>query len=141
MSVTTIHLNAPGYFATYCGRRIMSCTITRAWAPGDRYPDVISCGECRTLSLALRTAAATSKLEGALTTRVRYSCPLCNVVKAEVDVPARGAEDVITWTEKVMIIALAQDHARRSPTCRPRKLVDIMIPLTGTDRVGGPVGQ
>lgn len=71
---------------------------------------------------------------------MRYSCPLCGVLKAEVDVPARGEEDVIAWMDRTILV-LAVDHARRSPDCHPDKLVDVMIPLDGTDRVGGPVLQ
>ncbi len=74
------------------------------------------------------------------TVSIRYSCHLCGIEKAAVDVPARGEEDLEKWMA-VMIHALGNDHQKRSPNCHPQSLSDIMIPMTGTDRVGGPVIQ
>jgi hypothetical protein len=72
------------------------------------------------------------------TIAVRYSCPDCGLVGAICAVSARGDEDVIAWTEKVLAVALSEDHRRRSPWCTPKGLKDVMIPITGADKVGGP---
>lgn len=76
--------------------------------------------------------------EEAVTTRVLYSCVPCGLRRVPVEVAARGEEDVLAWMEKLGHL-LATDHHRRSPHCRPESLTEIMIPMTGTDRVGGPV--
>jgi len=72
-----------------------------------------------------------------MTITVKYSCKLCGLDKVDVVVPARGTEDVLTWMD-TMGRFLGEDHHRRSPYCTPTKLQDVMIPMTGTDRVGGP---
>jgi len=76
-----------------------------------------------------------------LTIQVRYSCPLCGLVDTEIPVKARGEEDVVTWMEETVIIALANDHNARSPFCKPKQLHNIMIPIQNADRVGGPTLQ
>jgi hypothetical protein len=75
-----------------------------------------------------------------VTIRVRYSCPACGLVSVNVDVPARETEDVVTWMEAT-VRATGADHNRRSPDCHPARLHDLMIPMTGTDRIGGPTVQ
>lgn len=72
------------------------------------------------------------------TIRVRYSCNLCGIRGVTVHVPARKDEDVKEWVEQVMGNALSADHRRRSPECQPQSLQDVMIPVEGTDRIGGP---
>lgn len=72
---------------------------------------------------------------------VYYSCPDCGLKKVACSVKAREEEDVIQWMEGVMMGALKRDHERRSPTCRPKALVDIMIPMQGASKVGGPTVQ
>jgi len=72
------------------------------------------------------------------TIQVFYSCPLCALRKVAISVPAREGEDVLQWMEATLRL-LAADHAQRSPTCHPDQLHDLMIPMTGTARVGGPV--
>lgn len=69
------------------------------------------------------------------TTRVLYSCDGCGLTKIAVDVPARTDEDVGDWVHSTAVL-LGADHDRRKPRCRSGK-VDMMIPATGTDRVGG----
>lgn len=73
---------------------------------------------------------------------VRYSCWACNLRKVSCSVPTRGEEDVITWM-KATIAHLAEDHRRRSPDCTPvdNMLHDIMIPISGANKVGGPAVQ
>lgn len=72
-----------------------------------------------------------------LTIRVLYSCPLCGLFKVSCDVPARGEEDVVAWMHQT-VAALSRDHHARSPRCQPRELKDVMIPMAGRDRIGGP---
>ena len=73
-----------------------------------------------------------------LTIQCFYSCPECGLVKVAVEVQARGDEDVVEWLEGVAIVAMGADHRRRSPACRPGGLRDIMIPVTGAEKIGGP---
>ena len=54
----------------------------------------------------------------------------------DLEVPARDHEDVTDWMAST-VRCVQQDHKRRSPTCRAKKLDELMIPMTGTDRVGG----
>lgn len=68
---------------------------------------------------------------------VLYSCHCCGIRRQEVDVPARGEEDVLVWM-KTMGEHLSRDHHMRSPHCRPETLSDVMIPIAGTSKVGGP---
>lgn len=71
---------------------------------------------------------------------VKYSCADCGLERVSCDVPARGEEDVIVWMEATASLA-SKDHNRRSPLCRPTTLTELMIPMSGTDRVGGPAIQ
>ena len=73
-----------------------------------------------------------------MTIQVLYTCLPCCIVDAKVDVPARTTEDVITWVEKVMGPAIAEDHQRRSPNCFPTTLSNVKIPVTGAAKIGGP---
>jgi len=67
---------------------------------------------------------------------VFYSCHLCGLNKVGVEVDARDKEDVIQWMDYVGI-RLSQDHKRRSPLCVPKELKDVMIPMTGVNKIGG----
>lgn len=69
-----------------------------------------------------------------LTIRVFYSCPECHLFKVACEVPARGEESVTEWMTSTVAI-LGADHHRRSPSCRPRELKDVMIPMA-SERVG-----
>lgn len=73
------------------------------------------------------------------TIRCKYSCCLCGVHRAEVEVPVRTTEDVSTWMEKVCIPAIVRDHEARSPGCRPETLPELLIPIDGRQILGGPV--
>lgn len=75
------------------------------------------------------------------TVGVRYSCDLCGIKDREVQVQARGGENVVEWMENTCIIALANDHARLSPNCRPQTLTNLMIPVSGADKIGGVIKQ
>jgi hypothetical protein len=72
-----------------------------------------------------------------MTIMVRYSCPACGLKDVQVDVPARGEEDVIAWMDQTFH-AIGADHRQRSPNCRPERLVDVKVPMAGADRIGGP---
>lgn len=71
-----------------------------------------------------------------MTITVSYSCLLCGLRDAPVEVPARTDECVLKWMESTCR-ACAADHRTRSPYCHPTELHDLKIPMTGTDRVGG----
>lgn len=64
-----------------------------------------------------------------------YDCPLCGLVRAEVDVPAREEESVLDWMDKTTLIVCA-DHHRRSPACEPTSLKNLMIPMMNKKGVG-----
>lgn len=69
----------------------------------------------------------------------KYSCRGCGLHRVPCLVPARGEEDVLVWTREVMTRALMRDHAIRSPHCRTREFAEVMVPMTGTSKIGGPV--
>lgn len=72
-----------------------------------------------------------------MTITVFYSCAACAVVEAPVVVPARGDEDVVTWTQATAARCGAA-HALRSPHCFATML-DLKVPLDPhADRIGGP---
>jgi hypothetical protein len=69
---------------------------------------------------------------------VKYTCGLCDAVDAAVTLPARASdEDLIKWMDK-LTLAISQDHMRRSPQCRARKLKHVQIPISNAEWVGGP---
>lgn len=70
---------------------------------------------------------------------VKYSCNFCGLQKVECLVPARTTEDVKNWVEDVMILTLMVDHKKRSPNCKADRFADVMIPITGVAKIGGPV--
>jgi len=72
-----------------------------------------------------------------ITIPVRYSCVECGLKDVRCDVPARGSESVETWLIKTTHL-LCDDHDRRSPNCCPKFLTDILIPIAGADKPGGP---
>lgn len=68
---------------------------------------------------------------------VFYSCHDCKLVKVPVQVPERENEDIKTWMDALLHL-LAQHHRRVSPYCFPKHLHDLMIPVTGADKIGRP---
>ena len=72
-----------------------------------------------------------------VTITCRYSCEGCGLDQVACAVPARADEDVLVWMEQT-IRHLCADHARRSPHCHPQSLQELMIPIRGADRIGGP---
>lgn len=75
-----------------------------------------------------------------MTTTVLYSCHKCKLHRVPVVVPAREEEDVVAWMKETTEY-LAQDHYKRSPHCDTTALQEVMIPMTGRDKVGGPILQ
>lgn len=68
---------------------------------------------------------------------VKYSCHACGLKRVDLSVRARESEEVTTWMDAT-VRAVAADHRRRSPSCRATTLSELMIPTTGTSKVGGP---
>ncbi len=68
----------------------------------------------------------------------KYSCHLCGLKKIEINVKAREAEDLMEWMA-ILGAVLSADHNTRSPHCHPEKLADVMIPIAGANKVGGPM--
>ncbi len=68
----------------------------------------------------------------------KYSCFKCGIKRRIVVVPARQEEDVVTWMETIMAPALSADHDRQSPHCKITKLDEVLIPIEGAEKVGGP---
>jgi len=74
-----------------------------------------------------------------LTIRCMYSCRLCGIQKASLDVPARGDdEEVGHWVGETCARAIGEDHAKRSPGCSAQKIDEVWIPINGAPRVGDP---
>ena len=71
----------------------------------------------------------------------QYSCEYCDLEKIDVDVPIRKLDqDVVDWVNNVAAQAMVDDHAKRSPFCRPQEFKQIMIPIpAGTEMIGRPV--
>lgn len=72
-----------------------------------------------------------------VTIEVLYSCAGCGLQRVSAAVPARTTENVVDWLEKVAARVLSADHQRRSPLCRSTVMSEVMIPISGADRVGG----
>ena len=69
----------------------------------------------------------------------KYTCPECGVNRAEVSVPVRPPDmDVVHWVQNVAAHYLAADHAMRSPACTCNTMSEMMIPISGAERIGGP---
>lgn len=75
-----------------------------------------------------------------MTTTCKYSCGLCGLKRIEIAVPARQEESVTDWMDATVRL-VAADHRRRSPGCRAKELTELMVPMTGTKKVGGPTVQ
>lgn len=71
-----------------------------------------------------------------LTITCMYTCNACGVKDLPVEVPAREEEDVVKWVEAAAAL-MGADHGEHSPDC-PSRTIDLKIPVTGADKVGGP---
>jgi hypothetical protein len=67
---------------------------------------------------------------------VLYSCTQCSLRKVPCDVPVRGEEDVVKWVREVMAKAISEHHRKQSPWCTADKITDVMIPVSGAERIG-----
>jgi hypothetical protein len=70
----------------------------------------------------------------------KYTCKPCGIERVALEVPARQTESVTAWMDAT-VRRISADHRRRSPHCNARELTELLIPTTGTDKVGGPVVQ
>lgn len=68
---------------------------------------------------------------------VLYTCRSCGIFMRQVLVLARTDEDVVYWTREVLGRAVGGDHAHYSPFCKAPTMSEVMIPMTGVDRIGG----
>lgn len=73
-----------------------------------------------------------------MTIIVKYTCLLCGLIKVDCEVPARGEETIIEWTNRSLIVAIAENHRKRSPSCQATKIDEVMVPITGAEKIGGP---
>jgi len=72
---------------------------------------------------------------------VYYSCNICKLEKIPCEVPARKENEKLDeWMENTVII-LGKDHKTRSPKCKSKQLNNLILPMTGANRVGGPTIQ
>lgn len=71
------------------------------------------------------------------TIKCLYSCEGCGIERAEVEVPIRTTQDVAEWMERVVIYIVSGHHAAHSPECTAQTMRDVMIPITGADKIGG----
>lgn len=72
---------------------------------------------------------------------VKYTCLMCGLIKVECSIEARQEEDIVTWTNSKLIVAIAHDHRKRSPYCHATEITEVMIPITGAEKIGGPINQ
>lgn len=76
-----------------------------------------------------------------ITISVVYTCGLCDVTDATVQLPARDSEqDLLEWMNQ-LTAAIQADHLRRSPGCFARKIRHVKIPIANAEWVGGPPVQ
>jgi hypothetical protein len=73
--------------------------------------------------------------------KIKYSCLQCSLKNIVLEVPARGDEDVVAWMQNSVGANIKKDHTLRSPECPADSAQEVMIPMTGTDRIGGPTIQ
>ena len=70
---------------------------------------------------------------------VKYRCP-CIAGSQPVRVRKRvDDEDLLRWVSGVVMVAVGQDHARRSPQCK-RGAVDLLLPAPPKDRPDAGIG-
>lgn len=76
-----------------------------------------------------------------MTIKCLYSCNLCGLKKIACEVPARvDGQDVAHWMKEA-VVTISEDHAHRSPHCKPKTLSEMYIPMDGTKMIGGPAIQ
>lgn len=72
-----------------------------------------------------------------MTITCKYSCFACGVHRALVPVKAREDEDVKVWLDRTALY-IRDYHQRLHPHCTNTQLDELMIPMDGRDRIGGP---
>ena len=70
--------------------------------------------------------------------KVRYSCRECGLRDAVVEIIPRTDEDIVVWM-KALNVVLSRDHHARSPTCEPKALQDVKIPIGSKQVIGGRI--
>lgn len=70
--------------------------------------------------------------------KVFYTCDACGVEKAVVDMPARSTETIGEWM-KILGQCLGEHHSTNSPNCTATELTEVWIPLTGREKIDGPI--
>lgn len=71
--------------------------------------------------------------------KVMYSCRLCGVLRAEVEVPERGEQEgVVEWVGETLARRIGNDHERRSPDCGATAIDEVWIPANA-EGIGRPV--
>ena len=73
--------------------------------------------------------------------KIKYSCLRCGLKDVELAVPSRGNEDVVAWMQNAVGSNIKNDHTMRSPECPAESAQEVMIPMTGTNKIGGPTVQ
>lgn len=75
--------------------------------------------------------------ENRLAVQVKYECKTCGSGQRTVTVVARrDGQDVVAYVENVVGMAVARDHAVKSPLCRAKKISNLMIPVDDSGVVG-----
>lgn len=69
---------------------------------------------------------------------IKYSCDACGLRDTELSVPGREGEDIMEWMEKTVGQHIRKDHYVKSPSCDAESVQNLMIPITGAQKVGGP---
>lgn len=72
---------------------------------------------------------------------IKYSCNMCGLKDTELSVPIRGDEDVVVWMESIVGQDIKKDHFIKSPGCPAESVQNLMIPVTGAQKVGGPTAH
>lgn len=70
------------------------------------------------------------------TVQILYSCKECRLKDRMVTIQARANEDVIQWTEGVLLVGIAKDHSIKSPFCTAKEITEVKIPISEKENAG-----
>ena len=70
------------------------------------------------------------------TVQIQYSCAVCGLTDASVNVPERVIDNVIHWFEHIAMPRVMEDHRKRSPDCKPKSLTNIKMPIAPDGTIG-----
>ena len=74
--------------------------------------------------------------------KILYTCDLCGIKDAEVEVRERGDEEDIRDWMQALTVAAGVDHAHKSPLCHPGTLTNVKIPISPSGgRIGDPTSH